>query len=247
MSALRGPAWAVALAVAYVAASHWLMTRATTSAWAALVILAPSLLGVAAYGWRVRSKTLVLACAIGVAGLLGWALRDNGVAPTAAPGLDATSRTARSLARMSLGTSTSLLYLTQHVAIHIALALVFAATLRRGATPLISALAARVHRTLTPAMAVYTRHVTQAWVVYFAAMAVLSLLLYGFAPFDAWAVFANLVTPLAVAAMFIGEYRLRYRWHPEFERTSWRDAVAAYRAHAAEQKRGQSARGGNSP
>lgn len=221
----------VALAVAYIAASHWLMTHATTSAWAALVILAPSLVAIAAYGWRVHSKLLVAACAIACVGLVGHAVIGDG-----------RSAAATTLSTASLGASTPLLYLTQHVAIHLALGLVFAVTLRRGATPLISALAARVHRTLTPAMARYTRHVTEAWVLYFAAMAALSMLLYTFAPFDTWAVFANLLTPLAVGTMFIGEYLLRYRLHPEFERASLREAIAAYRAHDASRRRAQADR-----
>ncbi len=60
-------------------------------------------------------------------------------------------------------------------------------------------------------------------------MAALSLVLYAFAPFDAWATFANLVTPLAMLLMFVGEYLLRYRLHPEFERATLAQAVRAYR------------------
>jgi hypothetical protein len=40
-------------------------------------------------------------------------------------------------------------------------------------------------------------------------------------------VLANLLTPLLVGALFIGEYLLRYRLHPEFERTRLIDAVRA--------------------
>ena len=53
-------------------------------------------------------------------------------------------------------------------------------------------------------------------------MAALSLALYALAPFAAWAAFANLVTPLAMVLMFVGEYLLRYRLHPEFERATLR-------------------------
>ena len=42
-------------------------------------------------------------------------------------------------------------------------ACVFATTLRHGATPLISAFALRVHRTVTPELLRYTRQVTWAW------------------------------------------------------------------------------------
>ena len=48
------------------------------------------------------------------------------------------------------------------------------------------------------------------------------------APFDVWAAFANLVTPLAILLLFVGEYLLRYRLHPEFERATLAQAVRAY-------------------
>jgi uncharacterized membrane protein len=77
-------------------------------------------------------------------------------------------------------------------------------------------------------MAAYSRKVTLVWTGYFVAMATLSMVLYALAPFDVWAAFANLVTPLALVAMFVGEYLLRYRLHPEFERATLAQAVRAY-------------------
>ena len=75
---------------------------------------------------------------------------------------------------------------------------------------------------------------TLAWSVYFVVMATTSLVLFGFAPFEVWAVFANLVTPVAMVLLFLGEYLLRYRLHPEFERATLADAMSAYsRRHAA--------------
>jgi len=59
-------------------------------------------------------------------------------------------------------------------------------------------------------------------------MAALSVALFALAPFRAWAAFANLATPLAMVAMFVGEYVLRYRLHPEFERATLAQAVRAY-------------------
>ena len=52
------------------------------------------------------------------------------------------------------------------------------------------------------------------------------------APFAAWALFANLLTPLAVVLMFVGEFLLRYRLHPEFERATLADAMTAYARRA---------------
>ena len=59
-------------------------------------------------------------------------------------------------------------------------------------------------------------------------MALLSLALYALAPFASWAAFANLATPVAMVALFIGEYLLRYRLHPEFERATLSQALNAY-------------------
>jgi uncharacterized membrane protein len=108
------------------------------------------------------------------------------------------------------------------------LALGFGATLRAGHTPLITTLARRVHRNFTPEMAVYTRKCTVAWTVYFVGISLISIGLYAFAPFDTWAFFANLLSPITVAVMFGGEYWLRYQLHPEFERASVADAIRSY-------------------
>jgi uncharacterized membrane protein len=194
---------AAAASLAYVAGSQWLMTSAPPSSWNAVALLAPMLLAVGVWAWRARQRLLSLGALAVIVVLAVRAARGGDMA--AEP-----------------------LYLAQHVAIHACLALWFGATLRPGLTPLISRFAERVHRQLTPAMRAYTRNVTLAWTIYFVLMGALSLVLYAGAPFDTWATFANLLTPLAVALMFAGEYLLRYRLHPDFERVSMLDAVRAY-------------------
>lgn len=126
------------------------------------------------------------------------------------------------------------LFLAQHAGVHAALALWFGATLRRGHQPLIALLAQRVHGHLTPAMARYTRQVTLAWVLYFTVMAVVSLGLYCSGQLRAWSLLVNAITPVATLAMFVGEYVLRYRLHPEFERVDFSAAMRAFRAHQAD-------------
>jgi uncharacterized membrane protein len=121
--------------------------------------------------------------------------------------------------------------LADHVVIHIALAFSFGLTLRRGARPLITHLAEHLHGSLTPAKERYTRGVTLAWTLYFVAMTALSIAIYVVLPFGAWVLFANVGTPLALVAMFLGEYLLRFHLHPEFERAPFRDMIRAY-AHA---------------
>src|SRR6201989_3005644 len=68
-------------------------------------------------------------------------------------------------------------------------------------------------------------------------MALLSLVLYALAPFDVWATFANLLTPLAMVLLFVGEYLLRYRLHPEFERATLGQAMRAYAERSANEWR----------
>jgi uncharacterized membrane protein len=123
------------------------------------------------------------------------------------------------------------LFLAQHAGVHGALALWFGWTLRQGHQPLISMLAERVHGHLTPTMAHYTRQVTRAWVLYFVVTAVASLALYLGGQLRVWSLLVNVVTPVAMLAMFAGEYALRYRLHPEFERVGFGEAMRAYRAH----------------
>jgi len=201
---MRARVFAVAAAaVAYVLVSHWLMTRAPASPWNAVIIVGPMLGAAALVAWQRRQWLLAALATLAAAGLVVQAWRGH---------------------ELPAGS----LYVCQHVAIHLLLALVFGLTLQAGREPLVTALARRVHGSLTPAMASYSRKVTLAWTAYFVAMAALSVVLYAAAPFDVWAAFANLVTPLAIVLMFIAEYLLRYRLHPEFERATLAQAVRAY-------------------
>lgn len=191
------------LSVAYIAASHWLMTAAPATPWNAVLVLAPMLLTITWGAWQGGQRPLAV-----LAGLSLVALCVQASLPTPL--------------------SAQVLYLAQHVGINLFLAVGFGGTLRRGQQALITRLAARLHREFTPDMAAYTRRLTLAWTIYFVAMALLSLGLYAFASFDTWALFANVLTPLAVATLFGGEYWLRYKLHPEFERASLADAIRGY-------------------
>ena len=176
---------------------------APASPWNAVVVVGPMLGAAALLAWQRRQRLLATLAALATAALVVQAWRGDG---------------------FSVGS----IYVGQHVAVHVLLAFVFGLTLQADREPLVTALARRVHASMTPAMAAYSRKVTLAWAVYFVAMAALSLALYALAPFDVWATFANLVTPLAILLMFVGEYLLRYRLHPEFERATLAQAVRAY-------------------
>ena len=195
---------AVVLAsVAYILGTHWLMTRPGGSPWNVVGVVTPMLAAIAIGAWRGGQRVLGAIAALAIVALCTQALRGIAVAPP-------------------------LLYLAQHAGIHLSLAIGFGSTLRAGRTPLITTMAARVHQTFTPARWAYTRHLTLAWTLYFVAMAAISLALFAFASFETWALFANLLTPCALVLMFGGEYLLRYRLHPEFERTSIADAIRSY-------------------
>ena len=195
---------ALLLSVAYIAFTHWLMTGAAASPWNAVAVLAPMLIAIAVGAWRAGQRPLGVLAALSVAALFAQA-------------------------GLHTPLSASLLYLAQHAGVNLFLAVGFGGTLRQGHQPLITTLAARVHGPrFTPAMAAYTRKLTLAWTVYFVVMVVLSLALYAWASFDTWALFANLLTPLAVALMFGGEFLLRYWLHPEFERSTMAEAIRSY-------------------
>ena len=196
------------LGALYVVACHWLMTRAGASPWNVVGVLTPMLAAIALGAWRGGQRLLGALAVLAIAGLCGQALLGVPVPP-------------------------QVLYLAQHVGVNLFLAIGFGSTLRAGQVPLITTLASRVHRHFTPDMATYTRKVTLAWTLYFVAISAFSVLLYATVPFDAWAVYANILTPLSVALMFFGEYLLRYRLHPEFERTSVADAIRSYMHNTA--------------
>lgn len=194
-------------AVAYVLGSQWLMTSAPESAWAVVALLCPMLVVVMLGAWRAKHRWLSVGATVLLVALCTAALSGAHV-------------------------SAQMLYLAQHVGVNLFLGAWFASTLRPGAQALISQLAARV-RPLTAGKALYTRKLTFAWVVFFVAIVSVSVVLYALAPFDAWALFANVGTPVAVGSMFVGEYLLRYRLHPEFDRTTLADAIRAYRQGAS--------------
>lgn len=200
---------AIALAsVVYILGCHWLMTQAHASPWNAVGVLTPMLAAIAIGAWRAGQPVPGGLAALAILALCAQALFGVQVPPP-------------------------LLYLGQHVGIHLFLAFAFGNTLRAGHTPLITTLARPLHRNFTPDMVAYTRKCTAGWVVYFVGMALVSVALYVFAPFDTWALFANLLTPLTLVAMFVGEYLLRYWLHPEFERASFADAIRSYMHNTA--------------
>lgn len=95
------------------------------------------------------------------------------------------------------------------IALNLMLASVFAVTLRRGETPLIVRIAEIDSVALTPQFRRYLHGLTQAWAIFFAAMAGLSLLLMLYAPFEWWSLFVNVLSWPLIGVMFIAEWLVR--------------------------------------
>ena len=209
MAAAWRMAAAVALLAGYALLSNWLMIHAANHAWTVALLFGPLLLAVAGLGWQ-RRQWLTLAACVALLLVLVVVVFRGGVADA------------------------QRLYVLQHGGIHLALAWSFALTLREGEKALITTLAEGLHQrlgqTFTPALATYTRGVTQLWVGFFLAMVVVSALLYGLAPWPWWSIYCTVITPLAALALFVAEYLWRYQRHPEFPRVTMRAAFGAYRA-----------------
>jgi uncharacterized membrane protein len=190
--------------LAYALLANWLMRHAAQQPWALAVLAGPFLLALAVGAWRQRKPWLLAAC---------------GVALVLAAGAVA------SQSRLAV----QWLLVLEHAGFHLAGAAVFGVSLRPGATPLITAFARRLHAHFSEEERRYTVWVTQLWAGYFLAMTLLSLVLFALAPWPWWSAFATLLTPLAAAALFGGEYLLRFRRHPHFERVSLRTVIATLR------------------
>lgn len=187
----RRMAW-IALAIGYALLAHHTNTSAQHELLGTSLALAPILLASFSMAWHAerRARALLLFALICGALLLGW---------------------------KSMERHYSLLYWAEHAGTELLLCFAFARTLRQGKEPLCSYFARLVHGTLTPAIARYTRRITQAWALFFGAMALSSTLLFHFASLKTWSLFANFLTGPLIAAMFVGEYLARRLLLPDVE------------------------------
>lgn len=99
-----------------------------------------------------------------------------------------------------------------HWMIYAGLLTTFAVTLRPKREALITAMARRLHGTISEEVRVYTRAVTYAWSIFFALQLTTSVTLFFFAPLDAWSFFVNVLDIPLVVAMFAAEYAFRICW-----------------------------------
>ena len=109
----------------------------------------------------------------------------------------------------------------------------FGRTLAPGTEPLVTRFARRVHGVLPPDIERFTRNVTIAWCVFFAAQLVVSALLFAFASLELWSAFVNLLNLPLLGAMFAGQLIYRHVRHPEFPRESIGQAIEAFAKDAS--------------
>ena len=125
-----------------------------------------------------------------------------------------------------------LIYLIQHAGSHALLGIWFGGSLvaaRRGTgQPVITRLATRLHGSLPATLVRYTARVTGLWTAYFVLMTLASCALFAFGPLQAWSVLANLLTLPLIVAIFVAEYLVRLRLHPDFEHVSILEGVRAF-------------------
>lgn len=124
-------------------------------------------------------------------------------------------------------------YGLSHIAAYLFLLWLFGRTLARGKEPLVTRLARRVHGALQPEMDRYTRRLTAAWCVFFAAQVVASALLFMFSSLDTWSLFINLLNFPLVVVMFVSEYVYRVARHRNFPHASILKSFQAFAKDAA--------------
>lgn len=205
---LRSVALAASMAAWAIAAHLGSAGRGDPDFNAALGV-APIVVAIALLLWRMRPPLLVAGGGLLLAGALAWlwpSLRQN----------------------------VALLYFIQHLGINLAFAALFGKTLVGPGEALITRFARIVlNGVLSERNRRYTRQVTLAWTLFFAANAALSALLFALAPLTVWSFYANLLTAPLVGLMFAAEHLVRMRVLPPEERPSIADVARVWRQRAA--------------
>ncbi|HEX7221330.1 MAG TPA: hypothetical protein VF280_19165 [Burkholderiales bacterium] len=110
----------------------------------------------------------------------------------------------------SLGQSGAALYGVPHAAAYLSLLWFFGRTLVRGREAFITRLARHARGgVLPPGMESYTRRLTFAWCVFFAAQLAVSALLLRFGALESWSLFINVLNFPLLALMFAVDYLYR--------------------------------------
>src|SRR5262245_40504901 len=115
-----------------------------------------------------------------------------------------------------------------HAGAYLALLGYFAHSLRAGREPLITRVAHRIHGSVPPEMARFTRRLTVAWCAFFAGQVLVSALLLAFAPHDIWSMFVNLLNLPLLALMFVVQHVYRALRFPLVPRASITRILSAF-------------------
>lgn len=188
------------LGASYALAAHWFISDPELADFGAVLALAPWLAVGLLLAWQSRQRGLMIAGCLALLGVLY-------------------------LERGALLENFTWVYFIQHAGSFVVLAIAFGRTLGRGAEPMCTRLHRVVHGSLTDDVARYTRQVTLAWTAFFVALCLISAGLFMLAPLAIWSLFANLLTPILVGAMFGAEYLVRLRVLPKFEHVGMLDSV----------------------
>ncbi|MEO8849801.1 MAG: hypothetical protein ABI440_14375 [Casimicrobiaceae bacterium] len=124
------------------------------------------------------------------------------------------------------------------VAINLALAVLFAATLRPHGVPMVARFARAERGELTPELADYARRLTWIWVAFFIAAASIAAWLAAAGLMRAWIVFTTFGNYAAVALLFVGEIYYRRRRFAQYTHASPRQVLAHVR-DVLRQRRGK--------
>ncbi|MDP1635420.1 MAG: hypothetical protein Q8L69_12155 [Gallionellaceae bacterium] len=129
-----------------------------------------------------------------------------------------------------------------HATLNLFLLWLFGRTLIRDREPLISQISRHINGELKPEVVEYTRNVTVAWCLYFAAQVAVSLLLYLFATLAAWSFFINVLNLPLLFLMFAAEKLYRTLRFPNHPKTSILKAIEVYSRDFAAPKKADSER-----
>ncbi|PKO65356.1 MAG: hypothetical protein CVU22_20315 [Betaproteobacteria bacterium HGW-Betaproteobacteria-16] len=199
-----------ALAVAWAVGAHVASASGEPSHWGAALAIAPLALALGLALWRLPHRWLAALAAGAALALLAWTWP-------------------------ALTSEVALLYFVQHVGVNLLLAAFFGRTLSGPGESLITQLARKVHGgVLSERQVAYTRWVTKAWTVFFLSLVAVSTALFLLAPVTVWSVFANLLGAPLIGSMFVGEYLWRLRCLPAHERSTFADAVRAWKNHGSD-------------
>ena len=109
----------------------------------------------------------------------------------------------------------------------------FIRTLLPGQIPLVTAIGENSRGPLSPDMVVYTRHVTEIWSIFLLALGCAGLLLPIFGSLKMWSLFTNIISPILISLLFVGEYLYRKNKFRDHDHPSFREYLKiVFRARA---------------